>query len=60
MDNVEEVLRDVLAQVKNLKAWALGKAEGVENRIAESGGEPSKNVADLVDRIRAECASEEA
>lgn len=59
MDNPEEVLRDALVQVKNLKAWAAGKADGVERRITELGGEPNKNVRELIAQIRAECASEE-
>ncbi len=54
MDDTEEMLSDVLAQLKNLKAWAVAKAEGVEQRIAAVGGAPRASVQALIDEIRAE------
>lgn len=58
MDDTEEKLGEILAHLRNTKAWAVAKAEGVADRIAAVGGEPRAAVQDLTDKIRAEGASE--
>lgn len=56
----QETLSRVLDTVTKTKAWAAAKAESVERRIAELGGAPTPAVQDLIDKIRAQSASEAA
>jgi hypothetical protein len=55
-DEVEsplELMQRALTHVVNTKAWALAKAETIENRITAAGGEPNAQMAEAIAAIRA-------
>jgi hypothetical protein len=48
-----DLMRRVLGTVQNTKAWALAKADTVERRIAEAGGEPAPDLKQALAELRA-------
>ena len=47
-----ELMQRAAAHVLNTKAWALAKADSVEKRITDAGGEPSAEMAEAIAAVR--------
>lgn len=49
-----ELMQRAAVHVASTKAWALAKAESVEQRIRDAGGEPNAEMAAAIAAVRAE------
>ncbi|MBS0453961.1 MAG: hypothetical protein JSS14_21885 [Proteobacteria bacterium] len=55
-DTPLDFVRNATAQLKNQKAWALAKADSVEQRITAVGGDVPAELAEAIGELRQEAA----